>query len=581
MSWTEQKGAQPPPQFTAREEESEWLSRTAKEIAQINLDVHGITDGLEALGLSTTNIENEESLLSNLDAELSNIPENRKSVFTEAQRVCPQLVNAKARLAFLRTEEYNAKLAANRLAAYWEQKKKLFGAEKCFLPVTLKGALEDDGFALSLGLVRILPWKDKQGRQAIFLNPICYKPGLCSTESLLRACWYTLSVASEHSGNESLVLLSSGRDFSCFQHFNYELYKGFADLEKFYLPVRFRSCHHCYPSIYFHLTSPIAKYFIGARLRGRFICHFGTETDVLNKLESYGFFREKLPVDVGGELVLDQREWLLHRLASEEEIDNFEVRTVEKEKTHPVMMQMGNGKITNADVGLKEIASSVNHQANVARRMLSTEEKNAYDEDLFSSSRVNRQTSKTATAFNKGDPRMNSALAAKLKKPEMSLLDALLEGGFEFTDLGKSRLSAKKIFDTENVSLYQRKNQLNRRIRKETKRQRIDASECKAKDLASEYSVSADHATSRASLDAQGLGLPQISPQQTRSVTVSHFENCPSIVTQDCQPKPEESPKLMCLSKHSLPHSLVRRDSFDNLITELPGLDDLPGDLGA
>ena len=59
----------------------------------------------------------------------------------------------------------------------------------------------------------------------------------------------------------------------------------------------------------------------------------------------------------------------------------------------------------------------------------------------------------------KGDPRMHRALKARLDDPKISLLDALLLGGFEFQ--WKNGVS----YDTDNVQLGQRKNQLSRRLR--------------------------------------------------------------------------------------------------------------------
>ena len=59
----------------------------------------------------------------------------------------------------------------------------------------------------------------------------------------------------------------------------------------------------------------------------------------------------------------------------------------------------------------------------------------------------------------KGDPRMHKALKARLDDPKISLLDALIVGGFEFQ--WKNGIS----YDKDNVQLGQRKNQLSRRLR--------------------------------------------------------------------------------------------------------------------
>ena len=68
----------------------------------------------------------------------------------------------------------------------------------------------------------------------------------------------------------------------------------------------------------------------------------------------------------------------------------------------------------------------------------------------------------------RGDPRMHRAVAARLNNPQMSLLDALLEGGFVFPNIKDDKDKAGlngQIADSDNVQLCQRKNQLSRRLR--------------------------------------------------------------------------------------------------------------------
>eukprot|EP00957_Ditylum_brightwellii_P066491 5047895-Ditylum_brightwellii.AAC.1 len=47
----------------------------------------------------------------------------------------------------------------------------------------------------------------------------------------------------------------------------------------------------------------------------------------------------------------------------------------------------------------------------------------------------------------------------------MTLLDSLLNGGFEFPNLNEIFQSDRALLDTDGVSLFQRKNQLMRRLR--------------------------------------------------------------------------------------------------------------------
>merc|ERR1712087_603168 len=65
-----------------------------------------------------------------------------------------------------------------------------------------------------------------------------------------------------------------------------------------------------------------------------------------------------------------------------------------------------------------------------------------------------------------GDPRMNRAVQAKLDNPELSLLDSLVQGGFNFPELfSKTETKTSDIKDTDGVTVYQRRNQLLRRLR--------------------------------------------------------------------------------------------------------------------
>ena len=62
----------------------------------------------------------------------------------------------------------------------------------------------------------------------------------------------------------------------------------------------------------------------------------------------------------------------------------------------------------------------------------------------------------------KGDPRMHRSVAARLVDPDMSLLDALRQGGFNFPAEGGHDIT---LHDADGVTLGQRKNQLSRRLR--------------------------------------------------------------------------------------------------------------------
>ena len=60
----------------------------------------------------------------------------------------------------------------------------------------------------------------------------------------------------------------------------------------------------------------------------------------------------------------------------------------------------------------------------------------------------------------KGDPRMHTAVKARLTDPKLELMHALERGGFTFTEKPSGA-----VVDADNITLNQRKNQLSRRVR--------------------------------------------------------------------------------------------------------------------
>jgi len=100
------------------------------------------------------------------------------------------------------------------------------------------------------------------------------------------------------------------------------------------------------------------------------------------------------------------------------------------------------------------------------------------DDNTTASSSKSSSKRKNSNKGRHGDPRMHRAVAARLLNPELSLLEALLEGGFTFPDGTEgSGKSDRNIFDADGVLLCQRKNQLSRRLRLAKKRQQASRSD--------------------------------------------------------------------------------------------------------
>lgn len=72
-----------------------------------------------------------------------------------------------------------------------------------------------------------------------------------------------------------------------------------------------------------------------------------------------------------------------------------------------------------------------------------------------------------------GDARMTKAVQVKLDNPDMSLVDALIAAGFVFPELNETEAKMRSnVKDTNGVTVYQRRNQLMRRLRQFKEREK-------------------------------------------------------------------------------------------------------------
>jgi len=82
-----------------------------------------------------------------------------------------------------------------------------------------------------------------------------------------------------------------------------------------------------------------------------------------------------------------------------------------------------------------------------------------------------RKTKHKKVPGRSGDERMNKAVLARKHDPNISLMQALLLGGFVFPEMYTPGVKMAQVKDTDGVTIAQRKNQLNRRLRLDKKNQ--------------------------------------------------------------------------------------------------------------
>ena len=322
------------PAFTKKEEDAELATLTIDDVLDIEKDLRGVTAGMGSMTMAkgttmTTSeapltkkrrsreshsvTENEPVVVTNadlhrLEEELLRIPLMKKQRYVEATLKCPQQVNRDHKAAFLEREALNATRAARRIVAYWDIRFATFGEDRCFLPMTLSGAMQDEvAGMMKYSMYQVLPKPDSSGRAVMFLDYGRRDFDSFTEEQEKRAIFYLYdTIASDPQTRQAGVVVVATAKNTNSSNSSSELQKYARVLVEGAMPVRI-CCHHLLqPSrVYFYLVYPVLKYFMGRDMRVRGRVHYGSDKAVIQELETYGMHRARLPTEIGGELELD------------------------------------------------------------------------------------------------------------------------------------------------------------------------------------------------------------------------------------------------------------------------------------
>ena len=223
---------------------------------------------------------------------------------------------------------------------------------------------------------------------------------------------------------------SSGSSFPAASH-------SFDDI----LPLRFSSIHYCLEEGSGGILPKLPNFDYVFRKESQSLIKInsGPRCDILDSLENEALPREILPVTMGGHVDLDPKAWVHERLA--------------KEYAATLVKRIDRNKKGNASICVTnetpEVYGDYTYVPKPAVGALHVE-----------------PSALCQKSGRKPDLRMNRATLAKLRNPLLSRRDALMIGGFVYPE-GKA-VSGKppsKILDAEGISLYQRMNHLNRRVK--------------------------------------------------------------------------------------------------------------------
>ena len=466
--------------------------------------------------------------------------------------------------------------AASQLARYWKVREHMFNGahpDTAFLPMTQVGALTPAGASLltTRRIWQLLPQTDTSGRSIVYFVPGRKNYSEHSFYEELAGLWYLIETVMEDPDRRrcGVVMLMDLRGYTR-QHTSRGAFSGLTDLTSA-LPIScFKAVHACYPSsLVNHVIFPIIKRLSPREIRLRTVLHHGSVNEVLTSLSGYCLPPECVPTDLGGQLVVDSPSWMLSRLAAETPQVDPSIGTavqndIEASNNVPIpVTTVGTDDVAEAAAAATSKRDDNNDGSSNGDRddtvaPNSDHHPNLSDRQLYERIMVKKEEK----LGKKGDPRMNRTLLICVEDPDLPHLDALLQCGFDFSPSSREELelrSSRAVKDVENITLKQRLDQLSRRLRTARKWIKREREEGK---LRSEPTSSATGEFRSGTADSGNSNTSGDASEGSGKHNRSSVEKC--TLAEDADDEIQQN----------------RRDSFDEAIEELPGIDNLGDTIG-
>ncbi|KAL3925547.1 MAG: hypothetical protein SGARI_005823 [Bacillariaceae sp.] len=225
-------------------------------------------------------------------------------------------------LPFLRCEQWNAEAAAEKILAFFEIKVKLFGIDKLGKPhITVSDLTKHDRKTLESGFFQLLPVRDVAGRALLVPMPTVRYDGPIDT--LMRAFFYMIMVAIQDVETQRKGLLMIGVNVGPNRLIDRKLPWNVHKVRQA-LPVRIMGIHYCYDDVRMMPMLTIGMLVSNAATRVRFRAHYGSISDSIYTLTTFGIPDQCLPVTDDGEPKIKAfRAWLKSRKKQEDSGDDL------------------------------------------------------------------------------------------------------------------------------------------------------------------------------------------------------------------------------------------------------------------
>ena len=260
------------------------------------------------------------------------------------------------------------------------------------------------------------------------------------------------------------------------------------------MPTSLKAIHYCSANaVTTHFVVPKLKRMLPKEHRLRFRVHSGSTNEVLTGLSGYCLPPDRIPMEMGGSLPVDNPAWIVQRLTLETARQNPTVASaalsglslqVPVSSTIPSLVAAAVANLSQS-VGahgllVAGVVPGATSTLGAAVSQVHVPPSNSTaggngtghfgdltDRQLYDRIEQERSTNPTGR---RADPRMNRALVLSLEYPNLSRCDALVAGGFDFDASQLNIVGTTALMDSEGISLRQRSDQLSRRLREAGKR---------------------------------------------------------------------------------------------------------------
>mmetsp|Transcript_12151 Transcript_12151/g.19181 ORF Transcript_12151/g.19181 Transcript_12151/m.19181 type:complete len:606 (-) Transcript_12151:24-1841(-) len=348
-----------------------------KEREDVYYDIHGVQDAIDE--------DAEEGFadrkLKEMETEILKRSSSERNAYNLARSNSPSFVDDRDfRLRFLRADRFDPKLAALRYVRHYQTKLELFGKEKLGRHIVQDDLGSEALDNLYSGMNQILPRRDNAGRLVWIWIAAPHEQSY-SREALLRRIFYNNMLISEDVDTQKKG--SVGIIYTLNQQQTKRGTEGRKRVENYSgitrsLPMPIACIHFVYDNYMWLPVLSVAQMSVHLFVRLRVRAHYGSHSDCMYKLQTFGIPADTIPVDETGKYSgLNHKNFLENRRSQEREWAKNKATGASSAAADAQRSQTT--APSSSDVLLGRGSGYFNHVGNVRYRAMIEDLKDKYD----------------------------------------------------------------------------------------------------------------------------------------------------------------------------------------------------------